>query len=247
MILPRNITIQMQKYREGHFGYCPRVFCEQTSLLPVGLSDVHGVDHVKLFCPSCLDIYNPPHSRYSQVDGGLHRGWQRHALVTFFKAYVIVQMLPHLLPTVRSVLRDDLCPPFPRAVPGGCESISDRPIGDLPAENLWVRRIREGAIGSPDAVAPVATPDRRRCRVYRQPTGREETTSCRGAGAGGRGRERRGRRCPPRQNGWLRTRTRGCGWRMSMGKREGVGQQQKSTYERIKMPFSHVLFGFFWL
>ncbi|KAH8666457.1 casein kinase II, beta subunit [Xylariales sp. PMI_506] len=58
-----------EKFELGHFGVCPRSNCEQARTLPVGLSDIPGDDTVKLFCPSCLDVYVPPNSRYQTVDG----------------------------------------------------------------------------------------------------------------------------------------------------------------------------------
>ncbi|KAH7175671.1 casein kinase II beta subunit [Dactylonectria macrodidyma] len=58
-----------EKYELGHFGCCPRTNCEQSRTLPVGLSDIPGEDTVKLFCPSCLDVYVPPNSRFQTVDG----------------------------------------------------------------------------------------------------------------------------------------------------------------------------------
>lgn len=53
----------------AHFGYCPRVYCHGTKVLPVGRTDTPGQETVKLFCPSCLDIYTPPNSRFQAVDG----------------------------------------------------------------------------------------------------------------------------------------------------------------------------------
>lgn len=58
-----------EKYELGHFGFCPRTNCDQARTLPVGLSDIPGEDTVKLFCPSCLDVYVPPNSRFQTVDG----------------------------------------------------------------------------------------------------------------------------------------------------------------------------------
>lgn len=58
-----------EKYELSHFGVCPRTNCEHSRTLPVGLSDIPGVDTVKLFCPSCLDVYVPPNSRFQTVDG----------------------------------------------------------------------------------------------------------------------------------------------------------------------------------
>lgn len=58
-----------EKYELGHFGVCPRTNCNLARTLPVGLSDIPGEDTVKLFCPSCLDVYVPPNSRFQTVDG----------------------------------------------------------------------------------------------------------------------------------------------------------------------------------
>ena len=58
-----------EKYEMGHFGHCPRVHCHGAKVLPVGCSDIPGQETVKLFCPSCLDVYNPPNSRFQTVDG----------------------------------------------------------------------------------------------------------------------------------------------------------------------------------
>lgn len=58
-----------EKYEHAHFGQCPRSNCNGCRTLPVGLSDIPGEDTVKLFCPSCLDVYVPPNSRFQTVDG----------------------------------------------------------------------------------------------------------------------------------------------------------------------------------
>lgn len=63
------IQQMLEKYELQHFGHCPRVYCNGAKVLPVGLSDTPGVEVVKLFCPSCLDIYTPPNSRFQTVDG----------------------------------------------------------------------------------------------------------------------------------------------------------------------------------
>ena len=60
---------QYAKFDAAHFGTCPRVYCTQAKLVPCGRSDLPGVDTVKLFCPSCLDMYVPPSSRFQGVDG----------------------------------------------------------------------------------------------------------------------------------------------------------------------------------
>jgi hypothetical protein len=61
--------LQVEKYDQGHFGACPRVFCHATHVLPCGRADIPGLDTIKLYCPNCGDIYSPPSSKYASVDG----------------------------------------------------------------------------------------------------------------------------------------------------------------------------------
>ena len=63
------IQQMLEKYELAHFGHCPRVYCAQARVLPVGISDTPGLQTVKLFCPSCNDVYTPPNSRFQTVDG----------------------------------------------------------------------------------------------------------------------------------------------------------------------------------
>jgi len=63
------IQIMKEKFELSHFGHCPRVLCGGAKVIPVGRTDSPGQDTVKLFCPSCLDIYTPPNSRFSHIDG----------------------------------------------------------------------------------------------------------------------------------------------------------------------------------
>ena len=63
------IQQMLEKYEMQHFGVCPRVHCHGCKVLPVGRSDTPGTETVKLFCPSCGDVYTPPNSRFHSVDG----------------------------------------------------------------------------------------------------------------------------------------------------------------------------------
>lgn len=69
IITMRGLNKMLDKYRNGDFGFCPRVFCKLTPLLPIGLSDIPRAESVKLYCPNCEDIYNPKSSRHSSIDG----------------------------------------------------------------------------------------------------------------------------------------------------------------------------------
>lgn len=80
---------QMEKYKQGVFGKCPRVICESQHLLPVGQHDVPNVSHVKLYCAKCEDIYNPKSSRHNSIDGA-YFGTSFHN--------ILFQVYPALMP-----------------------------------------------------------------------------------------------------------------------------------------------------
>lgn len=65
----QGLQVMYEKYLANHFGFCPRVSCASARVLPCGYSDTPGAETVKLFCPSCCDIYVPPNSRFQAVDG----------------------------------------------------------------------------------------------------------------------------------------------------------------------------------
>ncbi|GAA5886788.1 hypothetical protein JCM6882_005890 [Rhodosporidiobolus microsporus] len=91
-ILTRQGLQQMcAKYESTHFGTCPRVYCSQAKLVPCGRSDLPGVDTVKLFCPTCLDMYVPPSSRFQGVDGAFFGTTFPHLL---FQTYPPPSSLP---------------------------------------------------------------------------------------------------------------------------------------------------------
>ncbi|CCF57593.1 hypothetical protein KAFR_0C06020 [Kazachstania africana CBS 2517] len=69
IITLKGLQKMLAKYKDADFGRCPRVYCNFQPLLPVGSHDVPGIDCVKLYCPSCEDLYIPKSSRHSAIDG----------------------------------------------------------------------------------------------------------------------------------------------------------------------------------
>lgn len=65
----KGLNKMFEKYKNGDFGYCPRVHCQLHPLLPVGLSDQPRINSVKLYCAKCEDLYNPKSGRHAVVDG----------------------------------------------------------------------------------------------------------------------------------------------------------------------------------
>ncbi len=43
--------------------------CHTHPLLPTGMSDIAGVQSVKLYCGKCEDLYNPKSYRHANIDG----------------------------------------------------------------------------------------------------------------------------------------------------------------------------------
>lgn len=69
IITPRGLSAMLDKYKNTHFGRCPRAFCQGQPVLPVGQSDVPRMHTSKVFCAKCSDIYYPRSQRQANVDG----------------------------------------------------------------------------------------------------------------------------------------------------------------------------------
>mmetsp|Transcript_1169 Transcript_1169/g.2930 ORF Transcript_1169/g.2930 Transcript_1169/m.2930 type:complete len:303 (+) Transcript_1169:200-1108(+) len=57
------------KYARRDFGCCPRFYCDNYPVLPLGLNDSVGVEKVVLYCPRCRHVYRAPAAVPDAVDG----------------------------------------------------------------------------------------------------------------------------------------------------------------------------------
>ncbi|OMJ13726.1 Casein kinase II subunit beta [Smittium culicis] len=65
----RGLMKMLEKFKNSDFGRCPRIYCSQSSVLPIGVTDVPGESPVRLYCPRCEDVYIPKSSRHNAIDG----------------------------------------------------------------------------------------------------------------------------------------------------------------------------------
>ncbi|ACO68894.1 predicted protein [Micromonas commoda] len=65
----RGMVAMLEKYKQCHFGRCPRVYCNNHPCLPVGTSDVFRTATVKIFCPKCEEIFFPRSKYQGNIDG----------------------------------------------------------------------------------------------------------------------------------------------------------------------------------
>lgn len=82
VVTAHGLDAMYNKYASKDFGTCPLVQCNGQPVLPVGLKDEIGVDTVKIFCPKCQCVYQPPpirsrsssHHHHGNGGGAHHAG-----------------------------------------------------------------------------------------------------------------------------------------------------------------------------
>lgn len=62
------------------YGYCPRVICDQSPVIPVGIDSEIQKNCVKIFCPKCQDVYEPE-PIYREIDGAYFSTTLPHLLL----------------------------------------------------------------------------------------------------------------------------------------------------------------------
>lgn len=78
----------LSKYQNARFGCCPRVYCRNQPVLPIGLSDAPNQSGVNVFCPCCHDIYVPKSSTQGSVDGAFFGTTFAHLFLLLHPQYI---------------------------------------------------------------------------------------------------------------------------------------------------------------
>ncbi|KAJ3488392.1 hypothetical protein NLI96_g2891 [Meripilus lineatus] len=144
------LQAMVEKYEQGVFGCCPRVYCSGCHVVPCGRSDLPGLDTVKLFCPNCNDIYTPPSSRFQGVDGAFFGTTFAHL---FFQSYRELAPAPFWKPSTSSALSprssassSSHAPPFANPNPHGGQK---RAAGRVYIPKIYGFKVSERAKSGP--------------------------------------------------------------------------------------------------
>ncbi|KAJ2710575.1 casein kinase 2 regulatory subunit [Coemansia spiralis] len=149
-ILTRNGLHQMaDKYENGDFGVCPRYACNSTCVIPCGRTDVLERDSVKMFCPSCLDIYSPPSSRYQKVDGAYFGTSFPHIFFQAFPSYIPTTHAPIYKPLIYGFAISERSKAGPRM-----QWLRMRPESDASDAGCDDSSDSQSFVEAPDAAAP---------------------------------------------------------------------------------------------
>lgn len=65
---PRGLEAVKEKAQMKTYGTCPRLLCEKTIMLPIGLSEELSASRVKVYCPRCQDVFYPK-GKSLDIDG----------------------------------------------------------------------------------------------------------------------------------------------------------------------------------
>ena len=147
IITRQGMQQMVEKFEQGHFGICPRIFCNSQFTLPCGRSDLPGLDTVKLFCPNCLDIYTPPSSRFHGIDGAFFGTTFPHLLLLSYRDLAPSILAPPEPPAQDShnetgTPMDESHSPYPSPATNAIKTLSvDRLGRKIPQTGIYIPRI----------------------------------------------------------------------------------------------------------
>lgn len=69
LVTRNGLRVMAERYSSEQFGVCPRVYCYKCPVIPCGRYDEAAKESVRLYCPSCMDLYCPPNPMFQNIDG----------------------------------------------------------------------------------------------------------------------------------------------------------------------------------
>lgn len=83
ILSPDGLEDVKEKFLKSEYGFCPRLNCNNTPLLPIGLSSKLNVSPVKAFCYCCREIYEPKPA--NKLDGAFFGPNMAHVFIDEMK------------------------------------------------------------------------------------------------------------------------------------------------------------------
>jgi casein kinase II subunit beta len=74
LVTRNGLRVMAERYSNEQFGVCPRVYCYKCPVIPCGRYDEVARESVRLYCPSCMDLYCPPNPMFQNIDGNSVKG-----------------------------------------------------------------------------------------------------------------------------------------------------------------------------
>lgn len=71
LVTRNGLRVMAERYSSEQFGVCPRVYCYKCPVIPCGRYDEAARESVRLYCPSCMDLYCPPNPMFQNIDGNV--------------------------------------------------------------------------------------------------------------------------------------------------------------------------------
>lgn len=69
LVTRNGLRAMAERFSNEQFGVCPRYYCYRCPVIPCGRYDEVARESVRLYCPSCMDLYCPPNPIFQNIDG----------------------------------------------------------------------------------------------------------------------------------------------------------------------------------
>lgn len=95
LVTRNGLRVMAERFSNEQFGVCPRYYCYRCPVIPCGRYDEVARESVRLYCPSCMDLYCPPNPIFQNIDGS-HFGTTFAHLMFETYSELIPKPKPHI-------------------------------------------------------------------------------------------------------------------------------------------------------